>query len=368
VTIATARLPHHPASEKEKTMAKNTKIPWCDHSLNPWIGCTPVSPACANCYAAAQDKFRHWTPEGFGAGRPRHRTSAANWKSPLKWNKDAAEVQAAYPGESRVYYDGWHHLRPRVFCASLSDWLDPEVPVEWLCDLLRLWWQCQNLDILALTKRPELWRERLLKALTYAEKYEYEFSGWIQDWTNDKPPANVWIGTTIENQKMAENRIPELLKIPARVRFLSCEPLLGPIDLRLGRSEGEPSDTEPFRERQDLLHWIICGGESGPHARPMHPNWARSLRDQCQEAGMPFFFKQWGEWAPDAPDSYKLKDVAVFNSNENGDKPILLRDLDPKRREKWDEHQADDTHMYRVGKKAAGHLLDGVEHNEFPAG
>jgi protein gp37 len=358
-------------------MSENSKIEWCDHTFNPWIGCTKVSPGCVNCYAETQDNFRfsktlggatkdapisHW-----GKGAPRHRTSEANWKEPLKWNKQAAqfiECRCGYRGSLDIQegpilgpLEGCRSCdaldrftkpaRPRVFCASLADWLDDEVPIEWLADLLDLIRRTPNLDWLLLTKRPENWDKRIHEALIVAEggdpcdvdffvnrdgsAPETELGEMLNDWIGERPPANVWIGTTVEDQTRAEQRLPDLLDIPAEVRFLSCEPMCGPVNLSLRNDRVEmPAG----------IHWVICGGESGEDARPMHPDWARSLRDQCQAAGVPFLFKQWGEWHPTIDPG---RNQFVGYDNEFSDSP-----------------------MQRIGKKAAGRTLDGLEWNEFP--
>jgi protein gp37 len=245
-------------------MGENSKIEWTDHTFNPWIGCTKVSPGCANCYA---EKYGHRFGVPWGRDCPRRRTSAANWRLPLRWNKQAEESG----------------IRPRVFCASLADWLDEAAPVTWLADLLALisWTPC--LDWLLLTKRPQNWRTRL--AEVYEDNPQSIGACLAWDWfKHGTPPSNVLIGATAEDQARANERIPILLQIPARSRFLSCEPLLGPVDLCLSEL------WEPAKD----VDWVICGGESGPGARPMAPKWAQSLRDQCQVAAVPFFFKQWG--------------------------------------------------------------------------
>jgi protein gp37 len=238
----------------------------------------------------------------------------AYWRQPLKWDKAAAEA-----GE-----------RHRVFCASLADVFEgaqtmPQDSVsavdaarERLFSLIEA---TPNLDWLLLTKRPQF------------------IMGMVPDRWVGAFPANVWIGTSVEDQAAADERIPHLIEVPARTRFLSCEPLLGPVDLRdfIG---WHPSDIPD----DSLIHWIIAGGESGGSARPMHPAWARSLRDQCQAAGVAFFFKQWGEYTPADNDTprYKQQIVGMFSP-------------------------AGHTAVTRVGKKAAGRLLDGVEHNEVPS-
>lgn len=259
---------------------KDSKIEWCDHTFNPWIGCTKVSPGCINCYAEAQNK-RWRKGVNWGKGAPRQRTSVRNWKQPLQWSADAAERWAFHRPLSR----------PRVFCASLADWLDDEVPIEWVCNLLELVHATPALDWLLLTKRPENWQQRIESVLRFALENDddnndrhQEFFHWLNIWLNlHEAPANVWIGTTIEDQRRVDERIPELLKIPARVRFLSCEPLLEHVDLTLSEW--------PMRDGVD---WVICGGESGPGARPMNEDWAESLRDQCAMAGVAFFMKQMG--------------------------------------------------------------------------
>jgi len=232
-------------------MAEETEISWCDATFNPWIGCTKVSAACDFCYAE-----RYGNRFGVQWGNhDRRRTSASYWKQPLAWNKKAKESGT----------------RLRVFCASLADWLDNQVPDQWRNDLANIIEATPCLDWLLLTKRPQNF-------------------GKHAPWHNDDVPENVWIGTTIENQDEANRRIPYLLNIGTRVRFLSCEPILGPIDLRAVRFGHMPATAR--------LDWVIAGGESGPHARPMNPDWARSLRDQCQTAGIYFHFKQWGGARP----------------------------------------------------------------------
>lgn len=252
-------------------MAENSNIAWTDHTFNPWIGCTKVSPGCANCYAAGQDKLRRWTAEGWGKGKPRKRTSPANWNEPRKWNRAAADAAT----------------RPRVFCASLADWLDDEVPIEWLADLLALIHDTPNLDWQLLTKRPDNWRKRANAAVDTFRMGTLE-ERWGTRWLEGEPPPNIWLGTTTEDQQRADERIPALLSIPARVRFLSCEPMLGPLNL-LDVPTGWPFfDTTG----QPSIHWIIAGGESGPGHRPLQLGWLSDLAAQCDAARVPLFVKQ----------------------------------------------------------------------------
>lgn len=275
-------------------MAETTEIAWCDSTFNPWIGCTKVSPGCANCYAERDFDLRKHVAK-WGAGQPRHRTTEAYWRQPIKWYLD----QAALVGCANLAGE-LPPRRPRVFCGSLCDWLDDEVPIEWLADLLDLIRRTPHLDWLLLTKRPQNWHERIRLARNHLTIPNGETALWLANWLPKKesagmparagtPPANVWIGTTVEDQPNADRRIPELLKIPARVRFLSCEPLLGPVDLSFGNPKWRTAESYHAE-----IHWVICGGESGPKARPMQIEWAQSLRQQCQSAGVAFFMKQLG--------------------------------------------------------------------------
>jgi protein gp37 len=256
-------------------MGETTAISWTHHTWNPWLGCTKVSPGCQHCYAEVlMDKRYHraqWGPQG-----TRIRTSDANWQEPLKWNRKAAK-------------DG---VRRKVFCASLADMFEGKAEtLPWLWALGQLIEQCRNLDWLLLTKRPE-------NVVPLIERY---LAGRIADlWLADNP--HVWIGTTVENQEMADKRIPILLTIPARIRFLSCEPLLGPIDLKqsgaLWTSALDNSIVHTTTSWQ-LINWVIVGGESGSGAREMKESDALALRDQCHAAGIDFFFKQWGAFGGD---------------------------------------------------------------------
>lgn len=268
-------------------MSEGTKIEWCDASWSPWIGCTKVSPGCAHCYAEMSTPTRVARSKGtelWGNGKARQRTSAATWRNPVKWN-----------------------YGPRIF-PSLCDWLDEEVPVEWLADFLKLIHDTPNLDWLLLTKRPENFFPRLkavLKLWSNNGAPDEEDAVWnsLVRWLEDgSPPANVWIGTSVEDQKRAEERIPELLKIPAAVRFLSVEPLLGPVDLRRHTSGHEEAGT-PFSGARTVggcvawtppVDWVIVGGESGPGTRACNVEWIRGIVRQCRAAGVPCFVKQLG--------------------------------------------------------------------------
>lgn len=262
---------------------ENSKIEWTDHTWNPWIGCTRVSPGCQHCYAETLMDKRYgkvqWGPQG-----KRVRTSAAYWKQPLKWNR-----QAAVEG-----------IRRRVFCASLADVFEDKPDqaydlANWREELWQLVLATPWLDWLVLTKRPQNVRPMVPFAMP---GNPYSVLPW---------PSNLWIGTSVENQEYADRRIPELLKIPAVVRFLSIEPLLGPVDLaeyltpQWWEEEvpapkgciGCPATFYAARLR-GIAHWVIIGGESGHGARPMRLEWARAIVRQCREAGVPVFVKQLG--------------------------------------------------------------------------
>lgn len=257
-------------------MSEKTKIQWCDHTFNPWIGCTKVSPGCTMCYAEVSTPSRVRGIE-WGAGKTRQRTSPANWKEPLRWNKAAA-------GKA---------IRPRVFCASLSDWLDDEVPIEWLADLIRLIYDTPHLDWLLLTKRPENFFSRMRAAWDVGVDHGAA-DAWLWNWMMSKTaPANVWIGTTAEDQLRADQRLPELIKIPAVVRFVSVEPMLGVIDF-----------TSHFLRARGGLHWAIFGGESGRNARHCDVGWIRSAGTQCRIYHVAPFVKQLGANATIAPQGY----------------------------------------------------------------
>lgn len=296
----------------------NSKIEWTDHTFNPWWGCMKVSAGCKNCYAEAMDrrwKGGHWEP-----GSSRKPMSEAYWKQPHKWDKAAASAG----------------VKAKVFCASMADVFEGhQDTLQHLDRLFLTIAQTPNLIWQLLTKRPENILG-ILKDVQQSTTYAL-VCNWIQEWLNGDPPVNVWIGTSVENQEAVEERIPHLLKVPAKVRFLSCEPLLGPVNLEwtfpINDGSGE------WIRYMTGIDWVIAGGESGHGARPMHPDWVRVLRDQCAAADVPFFFKQWGEWWP-------------------GERGRLYR-------EKTIDF-TDGQVMVRAGKKAAGRLLDGVEHNEFP--
>lgn len=318
-------------------MGENSKIEWTDSTFNAWWGCVKVSAECDNCYAE-RHAVRYGFSEGgnmfpiWGKDTARRGMSESYWKQPMKWNRKAADA-------------GKRH---RVFCASYADVMEDHTPngsiniADERRRLFDLVDDTQWLDWLLLTKRPQNFRR-------------YLPADWLQE-----PRRNVWLGTTVGVKKSLW-RVDELRNTPAAVRFLSIEPLLedlGKIDLT-------------------GIHWVIVGGESGPGARPMHPAWARSVRDQCAAAGVPFFFKQNGEWVllEKVFDYYTYGRMVRDNSDfvrqlnryrqDNGAMELRCADLlleGVKSSCIKYNHAA----IGRVGKKTAGRMLDGREWNEFP--
>lgn len=234
-------------------MAETSKIEWCDATFNPWIGCTKVSPGCDHCYAERQNAHRKWTAGGaWGPHAARRRTSVSYWKQPHRWAQ-------TLPNKLQ--------RRPRVFCASLADWLDNQVPQQWRIDLALLVHATPQLDWLLLTKRIENFQR---------------LSPWpvaLPDGGQAGFPSNVWLGVTAEDQEHFDRRWKILSQIPASVRFISYEPALGIVWDISGNATANPD-------------WVICGGESGPGARMMEPAWARDVQMQCRVRRVPFFMKQ----------------------------------------------------------------------------
>lgn len=345
---------------------EHSKISWTDHTFNPWEGCTKVSPGCAHCYAETRNaRFGGGTAPNWGKGAPRRLTSAHNWNEPRRWNaaaqKDADRWEMAQHSRIATDKDPTEYHRPRVFCASLADWLDDEVPLEWLANLLGLIDETPFLDWLLLTKRPHLWADRIAEVAqsAFPDRLARRGAFLATNWFGgSEAPANVWIGATVEDQERANQRIPQLLRIPARVRFLSCEPLLGPVYIFEGSHV--KSRYRGIVTGGRGIDWVICGGESGANARPMHPEWARSLRDQCAAAGIAFHFKQWGEWAPG-------ECVNVTGTLKCASFAGQYWEYSTQTENQSQHCHADDApELFRVGKKSAGRLLDGVEHNAFP--
>lgn len=343
---------------------KDTKIEWADDTVNPWWGCERISPACQHCYAETLAARFHAGLWGPGSDRR------------LRLDKAIGELESiARRGEREG------RLR-RVFIASMADVFEDRADLAE--PRKRLWDALHRLDgrliPMLLTKRPAV-------MAAWAKEH-----GW---------PGSAWAGTTVEDQRRADERIPELLRVPARVRFLSCEPLLGPVDLdKLWCHNCETDEAVSFEPpaqpwcgecdsevggagwldscadaRQAGINWIIVGGESGPKARPMHPDWARSLRDQAVAAGVPFHFKQWGEWAPGEDVEANGTDWPGMceHSREDGGAPrhswpdARIRETAKRLGRDVPASPIDmDTSVLRVGKHAAGRLIDGRTWDELP--
>lgn len=288
-------------------------------------GCTPCSPGCDNCWSASMThRFNfQWTDKGRFNGEITVHPEKLN--IPLKRKKPAV-------------YAIWNDFGHEKICDALR------------LDIVSIAVRCPQHIFLALTKRtgflPGFVNYLFLKNM-YDDKRNVVF------------PDNWWNGLTVCNQQEADEKIPIFLKVPGK-KFLSIEPMLSEIDIRVWAHQCITPGCG------DQLNAVILGGETGAKARPMNPDWVRSVRDQCQAAGVPFFFKSWGEWSSDCGGSYSLKSVAIFNERDTGSNPVCLKDLEPWRREIWDKYQQGDERMYRVGKKAAGRYLDGVTHNALP--
>lgn len=342
---------------------KNTKIEWTDTTWNPVSGCTRASAGCDNCYAVTMTKRLEAMGQAKYAGLVN--IGKNHFNGVVKCHEEALTLPL-----------GWKKPQ-KIFVNSMSDLFHPEVPFEFIDKVFAIMALSPQHTFQILTKRPERMAEYLNghPGLTRPQLVGIEAARMNDGFEGiEWPLPNVWLGVSVEDQRAADERIPHLLRIPAAVRFLSCEPLLGPVDLRRlsvrpGRFidcltcdyhdgvgsviAGPPSGTGP-------IDWVICGGESGPNARPMHPDWARSLRDQCQAAGVPFFFKQWGEYHPRLmhgvwPDTRTgcCDNLPSVHIHEDG---YVHRIGD----------RGTPTNMKRVGKKRAGRLLDGKEWNEFP--
>lgn len=288
-------------------MTGNTKIEWATKVWNPTVGCTPVSDGCAHCYAKRMyERFYQSKPFSQVQLHPER------LEDPLKWRKPQ-----------------------RVFVDSMSDLFHDEVSGDFIEDVIETISNCPRHTFMILTKRP--------KRMNFLFQEVMKFLA-------ENPLPNLWLGVSVEDQKSADERIPVLLKTPVAVRFVSVEPMLGPVDLV------PYLKLPPFHVNYKLsgmnkwsgLNWVICGGESGPGARPMHPDWVRSLRDQCVNAGVPFFFKHWGEWREnDYPETQKWKAETYYCQNAVS--------------------KINEEDFFRIGKNRAGRLLDGREWNQFPS-
>jgi protein gp37 len=332
-------------------MSDKTHIEWTDSTWNPLLGCDKCTAGCQFCYAIRTAWRLMHNPNqkvaaayaGLVEQRP---DGSLNWTGKINLIPD----RLVQPIE-------WTKPR-RIFVNSQSDLFHPDVPDSFIDQVFAVMAACPQHTFQVLTKRADRMAEytagaegRIIRA---GEALAVEH-GWCHARQGENwPLPNVWLGTSVENQKAADNRVYHLLRAVAAVRFLSCEPLLGAVDLRHVQYDrliefdsltGDHGVARPLAGRSDArLHWIIAGGESGPGARPMHPDWARGLRDQCAAAGVAFHFKQWGEYGPtQALDHYAEKHPQLYH--------------------RWPDNLVSP----RVGKRSAGRLLDDRTHDEFPA-
>ncbi|MRR49405.1 MAG: phage Gp37/Gp68 family protein [Rhodocyclaceae bacterium] len=354
-------------------MSDKSKIEWTDATWNPVTGCTKVSAGCKHCYAE-----RTWARLSANPTTRYHGRAFTDVQchidvlhQPLRWTKPR-----------------------RIFVNSMSDLFHPDVPDRFIADVFGVMAACPQHTFQVLTKRPERMRNLLRAGCMgrFESDVEEAAAMYLDDWVQ-WPLKNVWLGVSVEDQATADERIPLLLQTPAAVRWVSAEPLLGPVDLNYafgiptGAGKGScpmhlagvcPEGLRPKGEQH--LHWVIVGGESGPKARPMNPDLVRSLRDQCAAAGVPFMFKQWGEWGTcyqrsngtpvfrqfDTIHQWKNKARTWVSGGICLDKDgcELKRGADFMRADEGGKFPV--TIMHRVGKKAGGRLLDGQIHDAYP--
>lgn len=314
-----------------------SKIEWTDETWNPVTGCSKVSNGCKHCYAERQwARLSNISPVYHGRKFTDVECHPERLEQPLRWK------------------------RPRkVFVNSMSDLFHPDVPSSFIKKVFEVMLHADNHIFQILTKRPEY-------MLNWFNEFGHIFSP-----TSD-PLPNVWLGVSVEDQATADERIPLLLQTPAAVRWVSAEPLLGPVDIyggdpdpRLGGVVAGPGVIIEQHWKADGsgpfpgINWVVVGGESGPKARPMHPDWVRSLRDQCKAAGVPFLFKQWGEWQADenrVPTDIEDAEGNAICIGIDGNIPGTG----------YNREKTIPARMFKIGKKAAGRLLDGVLHDEYP--
>ena len=358
-------------------MADKTKIEWTDATWNPITGCSVKSPGCTNCYAMKLAGTR-LAPHESRAGLTIDSKAGPVWTGEVRFNKQWLDQPLR-----------WKKHRMIFVCAH-GDLFHENVPDEWIDRVFAVMAICPQHTFQVLTKRADRMQkycDRLRRGFGTAKVAhaisELGFRGASVDFIHRHVKIghlpNVWLGVSVEDQMRADERIPDLLATPAALRWLSCEPLLGPVNLEEAWHGESALDSECWgdcawcenghpplhncsagrQSESDLLKgrsgidWIVCGGESGQGARPMHPDWARSLRDQCEAAGVPFHFKQWGQWSPDFEDS-DIRWVRQWVLPPDA----LKLDGGPR--------DIGGCLMAKVGKARAGRLLDGVQHDGVP--
>lgn len=323
-------------------MADGTHIEWTDATWNPITGCSVVSAGCKHCYAMklAGTRLAHHPSR---AGLTIDTKAGPVWTGEVRFNKQWLDQPLR-----------WRRPR-RIFVCAHGDLFHEAVPFDWIDRVWGVMALAPRHTFQVLTKRPERMLDIVPKLA--ARHRPPDGSRW--------PLPNVWLGVSVEDQAAADERIPLLLQCPAAVRWISAEPLLGRVDLcehlgmwwnqTMGCFEGTGMEINRHRDGRPRIGWVVAGGESGPGARPMHPDWARSLRDQCAAAGVAFMFKQWGEHLP-----------ADADECDAGVEPARLVWSDGTPWAQEDGQRGGVALMARVGKKAAGRLLDGVLHNNYP--
>lgn len=335
-------------------MADHTEIEWTDATWNPITGCSVVSPGCTHCYAMALAGTRlknHESRNGLTKQVNGHHV----WTGEVRFNAQWLDQPLRW-------------TRPRrIFVCAHGDLFAEGVPDEWIDQIFAVMALAPQHTFQVLTKRPERMRE-YVKALPARSGAVGKWAAWHwgaqdPDLLNDQVSyvvfstlPNVWLGVSVEDQRRADERIPILLDTPAAIHWISAEPLLGPVNLRgwcTAAWEGDIRRAIPAPR----IQWVVAGGESGPNARPMHPDWVRGLRDQCAAAGVPFLFKQWGEYAPrraaEPADQVDARKALIVRPDGG-----ITSGLLPYGPDAWI--------MDKLGKRRAGRLLDGVEHNAFP--
>lgn len=337
-----------------------SKIEWTEKTWNPIIGCSKISPGCQNCYAERM------------AGRLANIETTKHYCGVLNWENGYCGNEFESPG--KYVSEGWNgkthfvdsalekplkRKKPTMyFVCSMGDLFHESVPFEWILHVYEIMSKCPQHTFQVLTKRPER-AKAFSDWLLEGSRFEYtKLSFW--------PLSNVWLGVTAENQQQADKRIPVLLEIPAAICFVSIEPMLSKVDLThinegigldYNALDGSAISLGEKYLDGDKLDWVICGGESGPNARPMNSNWVRSLHDQCKEANVPFFFKQWGEWVDELNDVFNDFDAIDMNRLPHDDSFVEIVN---------GESDYKGLYMLKIGKKKAGSLLDGVEYKEYP--
>lgn len=355
-----------------------SKIEWTEQVWNPIVGCTVHSAGCTNCYAMRMAHRLQGMAEMAQTGLAHYLGTTKKVNANPVWTGKLGFSEAALLAPLR-------RKKPtRWFVNSMSDLFHQDVPDEWIDRVFAVMALCPQHTFQVLTKRSARMREycqsrfetewgseALCEAIEAIDEFKSDAGG-----DHDAPLPNVWLGVSVEDQRAADERVPDLLATPAAVRWLSCEPLLGPVKLFGGTQDrkqiwnwlsgeiGTMHFDGPDFDYGPKLDWIVAGGESGPNARPMHPDWARSLRDQCAEAGVPFFFKQWGEWELSLDRERDDPDWRADYSNNYVDHG----------KSRWLNYEGGRGFhgerfvvMRKVGKKAAGRLLFGITHDAMPS-